>query len=375
MAATRRHAEIAGAGFAGLVAAATLANQGWSVRVHEANDELRETGAGLFLWGNGLSVLESLGVYEALAAGAHAAPHWDVRVGDTLKRREPTNTADSVRMLTMTRQHLYATVLAAAQAAGAEIVTSSPVAGATPDGTLTLRDGRTLRADLVVGADGVRSAVRDAMPFQVGRRRYQDGIIRVLTGRQGHVGGEWDHVIDFWPAGERALRVLYAPCDGDTLYLAMMASLDDAAAIRLPVDVPLWSAHFPQLAPFLRTLEARGRFDGYEATHLDRWSIGRVVLVGDAANAMPPTLGQGAGCAMMNAYTMALAVSGADAVEQALPAWEQRERPLTDHTQSRSEQVAALRRSRVDLGLDDMAMDVARHVPTGAGVHGGKAPA
>ena len=61
-----RHAEIAGAGFAGLVAATALGRRGWSVRVHEANAELREYGAGLFLWGNGFSVLETIGEDELL---------------------------------------------------------------------------------------------------------------------------------------------------------------------------------------------------------------------------------------------------------------------------------------------------------------------
>src|SRR5215831_5857954 len=52
----RRHAEIAGAGFAGLTAAIALTARGWSVRVHEASPELRALGAGIFIWENGLRV-------------------------------------------------------------------------------------------------------------------------------------------------------------------------------------------------------------------------------------------------------------------------------------------------------------------------------
>src|SRR6516225_2712931 len=62
---SRRHAEIAGAGFAGLTAACALAQRGWSVRVHERADRLRTTGAGIYIYENGLRVLEAVGAYAA----------------------------------------------------------------------------------------------------------------------------------------------------------------------------------------------------------------------------------------------------------------------------------------------------------------------
>jgi len=61
----KRHAEIAGAGFAGLTAACALAQRGWSVRVHERADRLRTTGAGIYIYENGLRVLEPAGAYAA----------------------------------------------------------------------------------------------------------------------------------------------------------------------------------------------------------------------------------------------------------------------------------------------------------------------
>ena len=62
---TKRHAEIIGAGFAGLTAACAFAQRGWSVRVHERADRLRTTGAGIYIYENGLRVLEAVGAYEA----------------------------------------------------------------------------------------------------------------------------------------------------------------------------------------------------------------------------------------------------------------------------------------------------------------------
>jgi 2-methyl-3-hydroxypyridine 5-carboxylic acid dioxygenase len=81
---------------------------------------------------------------------------------------------------------------------------------------------------------------------------------------------------------------------------------------------------------------------------------------------MPPTLGQGAGCAMMNALGLAVALEQADDVVSALRAWEARERPLTEHTQELSRVVADER-----TGSDGRskwtaeAMRAALHVPTG----------
>lgn len=64
------HAEIAGAGLSGLVLASALARTGWTVRVHEKSSELREIGAGIYLWENGLRALEAIGAYEAVTARA-----------------------------------------------------------------------------------------------------------------------------------------------------------------------------------------------------------------------------------------------------------------------------------------------------------------
>jgi 2-methyl-3-hydroxypyridine 5-carboxylic acid dioxygenase len=81
----------------------------------------------------------------------------------------------------------------------------------------------------------------------------------------------------------------------------MMATL----ASTLPVDRAIWGSCFPAFAPALTTIGLPGRHDAYETTRLDSWSVGRIAIIGDAAHAMPPTLAQGACCAMMNALSLA----------------------------------------------------------------------
>ena len=76
---TERRAEIVGAGFAGLTAACALAQRGWNVRVHERADRLRTTGAGIYIYENGLRVLEAVGAYAAATHGAPFAHTREVR--------------------------------------------------------------------------------------------------------------------------------------------------------------------------------------------------------------------------------------------------------------------------------------------------------
>ena len=291
--AAKRHAEIAGAGFAGLAAATALCQRGWSVRVHEMDSELRAFGAGIHVWNNGLLALQALGAFDALAKIAFLPPCYETRTNDEQTSAQPINTPGTDRLFSPTRQHLYTAMLDAARRAGAEVVTNSTAVGATADGTLLLEDGSRLTADLVIGADGVRSQVRDSFELGMQRHRYIDGLIRVLAPRGALRGGQWDHVIDFWHTKTRTLRILYSPVSGDQLYLAMMAPVADKEASAIPVNPKPWVACFPQFEPVVTKLGARGRYDTYETTKLERWSEGRVAIVGDAAHAMPPTLGQG----------------------------------------------------------------------------------
>ena len=175
----KRHAEIAGAGFAGLAAATALCQRGWTVRVHEVNPVPRAFGAGIFIWDNGLRVPTALGAYPDVRRGAFAAPAYETRTDGKCLSFQPINGAGQYRLLTMTRQHLYAAMLKAAMGAGAEIVTSSEAVGAGPEGELHLADGTRLAADIVIGADGVRSKVRDSLQVPQERNKYKDGIIRI----------------------------------------------------------------------------------------------------------------------------------------------------------------------------------------------------
>ena len=177
----KRHAEIAGAGFAGLAAACALAQRGWSVRVHERGQRLRTTGAGIYIYENGLRVLAALGAYEEAVKGAPFAHTREVR--DDRNRVISVHRWQGSRVFSIVRQRVIDALAAAAMRAGAEIVTGSVATGASSDGELALADGRKLKADLIVGADGSNSAVRDALGLLAKRKYLVDGATRLLIAK------------------------------------------------------------------------------------------------------------------------------------------------------------------------------------------------
>ena len=158
-----RHAEIAGAGFAGLAAATALAQRGWSVRVHERADRLRATGAGIYLYENGLRVLEALGAYAEAVRGAPLAHTRETR--DEHDRVLAVHCwGGTSRVFSILRQQVIDALAAAARRAGAEIVTNSQAVAATPaKASSSSPTGERITADLVVAADGANSTLRDSL--------------------------------------------------------------------------------------------------------------------------------------------------------------------------------------------------------------------
>ena len=122
---------------------------------------------------------------------------------------------------------------------------------------------------------------------------------------------------------------------------------------------------FPFLEPCLADAAKlqQARYDKYATTKLDTWVKGKVALVGDSAHAMCPALAQGAGCAMVNAFSLSQDLEEHSSVEDALGAWEKRIRPITDHTQALSGEYAANRSLSKGNMFTNEALEAARYDP------------
>ena len=327
----QRRVEIAGAGFAGLTAACALAQRGWQVRVHERADQLRTTGAGIYVYENGLRVLEAVGAYAAAVEGAPIAHTREVR--DHHDRVISVHRWQGSRVFSIVRQRIINALGEVARRAGVEIIFNSEVVAADASGELLLSGGQRLKADIVIGADGTNSRVRDALRLIAKRKLLVDGATRLLIDKTPEERATTEHsatTVEYW-SGSR--RVLYTPCSENDIYIALTMLNSDADATAVPIDKALWKRSFPHIEPVIDRIGTEGRYDPFELIKLRRWSAGKVAVIGDAAHALPPNIGQGGGCAMMNALALAVHLDRHREVEDALAAWEAAERPLTDHTQ------------------------------------------
>ncbi len=331
---SKPHAEIAGAGFAGLVAGIALAERGWSVRIHDKSPQLRAEGFAISTQPNALKVLDAIGVRDRVLQG-----------GMKILRRETRDRNDRPTMIAgegggyrISRQHIVATLEDRARQLGVDVEFGSQIACADGAGVLVTSSGRRLTADAVIVADGVHSCIRQALGIPAVVTNHADGAMRLMVSRTTTEAEEdvraGAMTCERW-SGTR--RILTSPCSNKELYVALSCLAHDELAKRIPLDEAAWSGSFPYLADLFKRIGAETdwsavRWVQFKTVKLKRWSLGRVAIVGDAAHAMPPNLAQGAGCAMMNALSLAVSLSN-NPVRDALTAWEAQERPLTEHTQ------------------------------------------
>ena len=330
------HVEIVGAGFGGLVAAIALRQRGWTVRVHERRDTLRGEGYGIAIHSNMARIFATFGILDRVLAG-----------GMKIDRRDSVDAGGRVVMTRKTvrspyridRQHIVALLAERAQQAGAEIRFNSSVKSADPAGAITLESGQSFAADLAVAADGINSTIRDAHGLIERRIWGRDCGVRINIPRRPEEIAADDRdgtvMVEAW-ADKR--RVLYCPVTKGEYYVLLTCTTRDTEAATSPIDPAVWARSFPTMRDlFVRMRDEadwpQSHWAHFQTIRLKRWSVGRIAVVGDAAHAMPPYLAQGAGHAMMNALGLAAALQDAPTIEAAMIDWEQRERPLTEHTQ------------------------------------------
>ena len=212
--------------------------------MHERGDRLRTTGAGIYIYENGLRVLEAVGAYDAAVQGAPFAHTREVRDGDD--RLISVHRWQGSRVFSVVRQRVINALATAATRAGVEIVTNSVAAGARPDGELVLADGRTLKADLVVGADGSNSRLRDSLGLLAKRKYLVDGCTRLLMDKTAAERAQTDgaKTVEYW-SGTR--RLLYTPCSESDIYIALTMLDTDEVAKAVPVRKDEWQRWFPHL--------------------------------------------------------------------------------------------------------------------------------
>ena len=137
--------------------------------------------------------------------GSHTPPIYETWLHNKSVSRETFN---GLPWRIMTRQHLHNALAKGRMRRRRRNPCSIPeVVAADPSGQITLASGEVLEADLVIGADGVGSKVRDSIGFEQDRWISTDGLIRLIVPRKKkELGyGEWDNTIDMWNFWPRVL--------------------------------------------------------------------------------------------------------------------------------------------------------------------------
>jgi 2-polyprenyl-6-methoxyphenol hydroxylase-like FAD-dependent oxidoreductase len=338
---------VVGGGIGGLTVATALGQRGIRADVIEIKPEPSVYGVGIIQPGNALRALHSLGLAEAcIEAGS---PIDEYRYFDAGEHHLATLTLlriagpDMPATNTLPRPVLHGILTAAAEAAGAQVRFGLTVDAFTQTDTavtVTFSNGDTATYDLVVGADGIRSRVRQLLyggrflPTFTGH-----GVWRFTTSRPADL----TYQAMYLGIGAKAGLL---PLNPDTMYLLLVTNEPDNP--RMPDDRlhEILKKHLMQFGGMIA--DARNRLiDPKDVVYVPieetavplPWYQGRVVLIGDAAHASSPHIAQGAAMAVEDAVVLAELAAGGDAVADWLPAFMQRRYPRCKFVQDLSREV------------------------------------
>jgi 2-polyprenyl-6-methoxyphenol hydroxylase-like FAD-dependent oxidoreductase len=321
-----RTALIVGAGIGGLAAGIALQRAGWHVRIFERASSPREVGFALNLAANAMLALDELGVAERVMAGGHRTQRAEIRRGDgqVLKRVHLPDAISGARAIVATRPVLHGALL---EAVGAEaLVLGSPAISfeAEPSGvTVVLSDGRRASGDVLIGADGVASAIRRQLRPDEGPPRASGySALRGVAGEASSLMADVSAATYLAPGIEASL----AQAGSNVVYWYMSLLTNEVPVGAEPRAV---AGHFADRlddtfrAMVRATKPEDMRFDPlFDRDPIDVWGQGAVTLLGDAAHPMLPHTGQGAAQAMEDAVALGLVLARATDIPAALRQYE-----------------------------------------------------
>lgn len=319
-------AVVVGAGISGVATAIGLAARGTEVQLVEKRKNVDALGSGITLIGPALRALEQLGVVDECVDQGYRIDTFatlDLNGELVSKFDLPSPEGSNLPgMLGMTRPTLHRHLLARAAALGVQIRTGTePVSILERDAAVEVgfNDGTSSSFDLLVGADGVKSSVRKHLFGEVPLVFRGQACIRVVLPRLPEFTGE----VQFQPAGN--VFVGFTPTSETSMYMYISFPAEEAG---WPSQEELLHLVRAMIEPFGGPMDRiRGTITNPDQLNLAKfhtvilpapWSIGRTVIVGDAAHCPTPQLAAGAAMCLEDAVALAQELDDAHSVTEAL---------------------------------------------------------
>lgn len=319
---------IAGGGLGGLAAAAALLKMGCDVEVYEQAPELKEVGAGVQLASNGSQVFYALGVGEELKALSCEAEGKEIRVwntGETWKLFD-LGSASIERYgypyFTVYRPDVLSVLENAVRRAKPDAIRlGARCVGFEQDARrvrLRLENGNSAVGDALIGADGVHSAIRQGL-FGPDRPRFTGIIVwrgivpmeKLPRHMVRMIGTNWigpgGHVVHYPLRAGKVMNFVAAQERADWQVESWSARGSNA---ELAADFEGWHDDVHAL---IRNIDEPFKWALMVRAPMERWSVGRVSLLGDACHSMLPFLAQGANMAIEDGYILARCLTELDA--------------------------------------------------------------
>jgi salicylate hydroxylase len=337
---------IIGGGIGGVATAAALAQRGIDYHLFERAAEFGEVGAGIQMTPNAVKVIKALGAWDALSKIGFLPEALVGRNWDTAEEtfRMPLK-ADCPRLYGAEFFHVHRADLhhlLAGLVDRSKVTFSTQCIGVTQTADKAVAhfaDGSQFEADIIVGADGVRSTVRhtlfgDDAPQFTGHMCYR--AVVPFESRPDFVAPEasfWlgphSHVVTYYVNGGKAVNIVAVHETENWVEESWNARSTREALLN---DFQGWHSNITQLFERVTDVYRWGLFD---RDPMDTWAQGRVTLLGDAAHPMLPFLSQGAAMAIEDAYVLAkaLATLPDDRYADALRQYEQERLPRTARVQ------------------------------------------
>jgi salicylate hydroxylase len=345
---------VSGAGIGGLTAALALLKKGFDVDVFEQAPSLSEVGAGVQIGPNGTRLLFALGLEEQVRSFSAEPGRKEIRIWDSGERQQFVAVgADAVARygapyLTMHRADLHNCLIEAIRALAPDCIhlghRTVQIEQDETSVTLCFENGHQATGEILVGADGLHSAVRKAL-FGPAQAKFTGGVAwrgliaanKVQSVSSRTIGTTWigprGHVVTY-PVRRGELVNFVGHVERDDWQVEGWTERGEKAECQL--DFRGWH---PEVQELIENIETPFKWALFLRGTLDQWGVGRTTLLGDACHATLPYLAQGANMAIEDGVVLARCL------EQFGPDWQM---ALQKYEQARIDRTSRIVRGSAD---------------------------